>query len=87
MTMYRFNWRYSSGLGVGDKGDEIDLTTEEADLYNRDSPGVLSPVKGAKAEAETKSVDEPPADRMVKTAAKRTDEPITKETFKAVKNP
>lgn len=88
MPKYIYQWRYSSGLGSGNAGDEIELTAEEAAQFNVDSPGVLA-LAGAKA--ETRSVDEPPADRMVKSAEKRGDrepaEPIDKTVHKAVKNP
>jgi hypothetical protein len=72
------------------KGDTIDLTEPVAEAVNRDSPGILKPVKGATIGSGS--------DRMVKTAETRQgeleieeekgrghEEPITKETFKAVK--
>ncbi len=93
MAKYTYQWRYSSGLGSGNIGDEVEYDDELAAQINNDSPGVLVPsdAKPKKAEAETKAVDEAPNDRMVKEATKRGDrdpnDPITKETHKAVKNP
>jgi hypothetical protein len=68
MTAYRFNWRYSSGLATGAKGDEVDLADDLAAQINVDSPGVLSPVADEpddEPKTEEREVTEPPSDRMV----------------------
>ena len=67
MKEYQFQWRYFSSLGTGDEGDILQLTQEQADAFNRDSPGVLKPHvpdEPAKVVAG-RAMTGPPADRMV----------------------
>ena len=86
---YKVNWYYVSGAGgPWLEGDVVELEEEKAEHINRDSPGVLEPVKGKKS---TKAV---PHDRMVKEAMNRgveggdrgAQEEITQAEFKAVKD-
>ena len=84
MPRYVFNWRYRSSYGAGLAGEEVDLDEATAEAINRDSPGVLS-------EVETRAMDAPPSDRMVKRPRTRNDRdpanPIDKTTYKAVRRP
>lgn len=52
---YLVQWRYRSSAGQMDEGDEILLESEEAEFFNRDSPGVLVAV----ATSAPKSADSP----------------------------
>jgi hypothetical protein len=60
------------------RGDEVTLSEGVAAWVNRDSPGTLELVEG---ETETRVIEQPPADRMVRQAVLRgeaaLDEPIT----------
>lgn len=64
MARYKVAWDYRSSLGALDKGTIVDVSEVEADAFNRDSPGVLVPVKEAKPDVRAET--DPPADRAVK---------------------
>ena len=38
---YVAQWNYRSGLGVLSEGDIVEMSPEEAQRFNNDSPGVL----------------------------------------------
>ena len=89
MATYRFTQRYASSITAGDQDAEIECTEEFAALVNNDAPGTLVAIETPN---KTRSLDSPPSDRMVHTAArKRNDrepgQPIDKSTYKAVKRP
>lgn len=79
MSQYQVQWNYRSSLGKLDEGQIVEATEGEAEAFNRDSPGVLSPWTG----------EAPPQDRQVKAPKQRRDrgegEAMSRETFKAVK--
>ena len=54
---YMVQWRYRSSAGQMDEGDEILLFPEEADFFNRDSPGVLIAVTTTTASESADSPD------------------------------
>ena len=62
---YRWTQDYKSGFWVAAAGDVIECDGEFVALINRDSPGSLVAV------AETRAMDAPPVDRMVRTASMR----------------
>lgn len=67
MPKYAVQWRYSSGsFGPWAEGEVIDLSDEDAEIVNRDSPGVLVPEM-----EETKGKKLDSADRQVKKAQTR----------------
>lgn len=80
---YLATQRYASSYLPGGvaAGEVIDLTEDEAEAINRDSPGTLVP--------NPEGVTEAPADRQQKTPPQRRDRGdggvIDKATFKAVK--
>lgn len=53
MPKFKVAWDYTSNIGSFDAGAVVDVDDELAEHVNRDSPGVLKPVKG-KAKADTK---------------------------------
>ena len=60
MSKYKVQWKYSSGLGgPWLAGDIVDLSVDLADYINRDSPGVLKPVKETAKEQTSKSAEKP----------------------------
>lgn len=68
---YLVQWRYRSSAGQMDEGDEILLFPEEADFFNRDSPGVLVAVATSAPESadspdpvEGRVQEDSPRDRM-----------------------
>lgn len=66
MARYTFRWDYRSGLYAATAGETAELADDLAAAIDRDSPGVLE------AEAsETRAVDAPPKDRMVRKAKTR----------------
>lgn len=74
MPRYAWNHNYRSNLAVGVAGETADLPDELADAINRDSPGALAPVADtpkAEPKPESRAIDEPPHDRMVRKASKR----------------
>lgn len=86
MPKYTFTQTYRSSYGAGSKGESVELSEQQAADINRDAPGTLEPADAP----ETRAVDTPPADRMVKQARTRGDrgneQPIDKATYKAVKD-
>lgn len=42
---YKVQWDYSSSIGAFDKGTTVEVDDALAEHVNRDSPGVLAPVK------------------------------------------
>lgn len=72
MTTYRFNWRYSSGLGTWDVGSEQPFDDALAAHILRDSPGCMDEVKPEpepeKPEPVTRAADKPGNDRQMKSA-------------------
>jgi hypothetical protein len=94
MPKYIFQWDYVCGqIGPYTKGDVIEIEEEMAIWINRDKPGVLEPVKGAKLK-DTKGTKNAKAkqDRMIKEPLwDRQGGPddqgaMTKADFKAVKD-
>jgi hypothetical protein len=90
MAKYIIQWNYGSGqVGPYLKGDVVEVEDELAEWMNRDSPGVLKPVKEAKKNG-TKS-SKAKSDRMLKNPLwDRQGGPsdqgaITKSDFKAIK--
>lgn len=63
MAPYKVNHEYESSLGVLTEGTVVELTDEEAEAFNRDSPGVVSKGKAA-AKGKVRMVPEAPRDRM-----------------------
>lgn len=70
---YTAQWDYYSSLGTFSEGDVIRLSEAEADMFNRDSPGVLVPSHGeskGKLASESpdlvegRAMEGPPQDRM-----------------------
>ena len=65
---YVAQWRYRSNLGGFSEGDVVLMFSEEADHFNRDSPGVFvlkselssNPPEGV----EGRAMEGPPLDRM-----------------------
>lgn len=53
MAKYKVAWDYTSNIGSFDKGAVVEVDDELADHVNRDSPGVLKPVKDAKKQKDT----------------------------------
>lgn len=68
MAAYLVTQDYRSGLGAFGEGQTVELDDELAAHIERDSPGTLVRVS---ALPETRTLDAPPADRMIKTARKR----------------
>lgn len=71
---YLVQWRYRSSAGQMDEGDEIFLFPEEADSFNRDSPGVLVAVATSAPESadspdpvEGRVQEDSPFDRMFRS--------------------
>ena len=85
---YKAQWDYASSYAAFNEGDVVDLEDELAEAINRDSPGVLAPVKA-------RGADQPPADRMVKKPRRSakgqpgdgSGGPITRAEHGAVKDP
>lgn len=69
MRVFKFNWRYSSGVGSWEKGAEHPFDDELAAHILRDSPGCMDEVKAPEPEPEpeTRAKDKPPSDRQVKS--------------------
>ena len=66
---YVAQWRYRSSLGSFSEGDAVMCSQEEADAFNRDSPGVLVPAPESSSsnppeEVEGRALEGPPQDRM-----------------------
>lgn len=66
---YKAQWRYRSSLGIFSEGDVVILEPEEAEAFNRDSPGVLVPMPESLSsnppeEVDGRALDGPPQDRM-----------------------
>lgn len=59
MPKYTVQWNYSSGLGSFSKGDVVELTEEDADAFNRDSPGVLKKAVAKRKDRQLKSAKTP----------------------------
>lgn len=67
MPKFVVQWDYVvRNVVLHKQGDVIEIEKELADWMNRDSPGVLIPVKEAKG---TRSLKSPKKDRMVKSTA------------------
>lgn len=69
VKVYKAQRRYRSGLGAFSEGDELQLEPEEAEWFNRDSPGVLVPIPESSSsnppeQVEGRAMDGPPHDRM-----------------------
>jgi pyruvate/2-oxoglutarate dehydrogenase complex dihydrolipoamide acyltransferase (E2) component len=68
VTSYKAQWRYRSNLGAFAEGDVIRIEPEEAEWFNRDSPGVLVPIPESSSnppeEVEGRALEGPPRDRM-----------------------
>lgn len=84
---YEVQWDYASSMGgPWAKGEIVEIDPEQAEWFNRDSPGVL------KKAPKKRNLETPPRHRMV-TEGRRRDRqgepgdqgPITKSDFKAVK--
>lgn len=75
MGLYNVQWNYRTHrLGPWTEGEVIDLTDAEAIAVNKDSPGVLVPVRVATPAARV--IDAAPNDRMVKGAGRRRAVPL-----------
>lgn len=87
MSLYKVQWDYAAHYDEQDvrvaKGEVVDLPEAQAAWMNRDSPGVLKPYTARKRAARR-----PPNNRQVTEAKSREPrvEPITRETFGAVKD-
>jgi hypothetical protein len=68
MPRYIVQSDYQSHAATWKAGLVVDLGAEEADWFNRDSPGVLKPVEEPVAE---RAIEAPPQDRMVRKSSKR----------------
>jgi pyruvate/2-oxoglutarate dehydrogenase complex dihydrolipoamide acyltransferase (E2) component len=66
---YTAQWRYRSSLGIFEEGDVLRLFPEEADYFNRDSPGVLELSEESAESPETveRAEHSSPLDRMVRS--------------------
>ena len=81
---YKFRWNYKSSYGgPWLKGDVVDLKEDLAEAINRDSPGVLEEVGSKSHLKENRMVAEAEFGRKAAKNVKQ--EPIDKNTFKAVK--
>lgn len=72
MPRYTVNWDYGSSLGTFAAGETVALDEELADHVNRSSPGVLTPVDDH-PEANARSLEKPPSDRMVRGPRRKRD--------------
>lgn len=52
MAQYKVQHNYRSDQGGFTEGDKVDLEDAEAAWFNADSPGLLEPVKTARAATE-----------------------------------
>jgi hypothetical protein len=95
MAKYIVQWNYSAGqVGPYFKGDVVEVEDELADWIQRDSPGVLKPVKDAKGAKNAKGAKSAKAknDRMIheplwdRKGGPSDQGPMTKTDFKAVKD-
>ena len=89
MAWYKAQWAYRSDLWPEPiaEGAVLDVTDDQAAMLNRDSPGVLKPVKMAEVDDKPKDKPKPKAEdkpkaRVVeeppKTTAKRSPRKRTK---------
>jgi hypothetical protein len=70
MGLYTVQWNYrTQSRGPWAGGEVIDISDAEAIAINKDSPGVLVPVRVAAPAARV--LDAAPNDRMVKGAGRR----------------
>jgi len=83
MAWYKAQWAYRSDLWPEPiaEGAVLDVTDDQAAMLNRDSPGVLKPVKMVEDKPKPKPKEQPKA-RVVeeppKTTAKRSPRKRTK---------
>ncbi len=61
---YIAQWRYRSNLGGFFEGELVLCSPEEAEHFNRDSPGVLVLAHDSNPPVEGRAMDGPPQDRM-----------------------
>lgn len=78
MKRYKIRWDYvSGGFREGEKfdlkkGDVVQLDDEAVAWLGRDQVGLLEEIMSlAEKKPEERAVEEPPQDRMVKAASKR----------------
>ncbi len=86
MATYVVKWDYRGKPGPYVKGEVVELTEEQAEWLNRDSPGVVELTE--KVLAEPNKALKAAKDRMVKAAENRGHgggEAMSKKDFKAVK--
>lgn len=89
----KVQWDYKSSLVASKliKGDQVDLPDKLVAAINRDSPNVLKPIKEKsqnRLQSEADGEREEPEAEVGETVGvpeRGVEEPITKETFKAVK--
>lgn len=82
--VYQAQWNYRSDQGFFEEGQVVELTEVEAEMFNRDSPGIFVAWTG----------EAPPQDRQVKNPPRRRDRQgdpgdagvMSTETFRAVKD-
>jgi len=68
---YKFLKRYRYRGTNYKPGKEIELTEAEARVINRDEPGTLELIPEVELIPEKRTLDQPPADRMVRRGKKR----------------
>lgn len=84
LKRYRFAADYSSGRGVWTVGQEIDVTPDEADWFNRDVPGCLVLVDvEAEHAAEVAAAAEKLAAKEKKAEERAEDKPPADRQVKA----
>lgn len=65
--LYEAQWRYKSNLGIFKQGEKVMLEPAKAEIFNRDSPGVLVPIPESSSSTdlvEGRALEGPPQDRM-----------------------
>ena len=62
---YKAQWRYRNYIGQFEKDDVVQLEVEQAEWFNRDSPGVLVPMPDEPVPAEGRALSSPPRHRMM----------------------
>ncbi len=87
---YIAQWRYRSNLGGFAEGDEMQLEPEEAEWFNRDSPGVLVPMPESSSsnppeQVEGRALEGPPQDRMFRKKDVETRAEVPEATPAAIK--
>ena len=87
---YIAQWRYYSNLGGFSEGDVFVCSEEQAEAFNRDSPGVLVPMPESSSsnppeQVEGRAMEGPPQDRMFRKKDVETRAEVPEATPAAIK--